>query len=64
MKHSDISPYLLFSVKFTAKTLSSFDNVFRNQMKILAILPDYGYSKHVLLKTSLIYNLVEDCEIR
>lgn len=55
-------PYIPFSLKLKAKPRQGGGNMFRHQMETLAILLDYGYTDPVLLKASLIHDLVEDGE--
>ena len=62
MQYTDIRPYLSFSLKLTAKPSRGGGNMFRHKMETLAILLEYGYTEHVLLKAALIHYLVEDGE--
>lgn len=60
MLHSHLSPYLPYSLLLVAKPRRGGGNMFRHQMETLAILLEYGYTEPVLLKASLIHDLLED----
>lgn len=62
MQYTDIRPYLSYSQLLTAKPRRGGGNMFRHQMETLAILLEYGYTQPVLLKASLIHDLIEDGE--
>jgi len=58
--HTNLFPYLSLSLKLADKPRRGGGNVFRHQMETLAILLEYGYTEPVLLKSSLIHDLLED----
>jgi (p)ppGpp synthase/HD superfamily hydrolase len=60
MQYTDILPYLPYSLHLAAKPRRGGGNMFRHQMETLAILMEYGYTEPVLLKASLIHDLLED----
>lgn len=60
MTHPDFSAYLSYSLHLTAKLRRGGGNMFRHQMETLAILLEYDYTEPVLLKASLIHDLLED----
>ncbi len=63
MSRLNLSPYLPFSLHLAAKPRRGSGNMFRHQMETLAILLEYGYTEPVLLKASLIHDLLEDGEL-
>ena len=56
-------PYITYSLKLTARPRNGGGNMFRHQMETLAILLEYGYTDPIILKASLIHDLVEDGDI-
>ena len=54
------STYLSLSLKLASKPRRGGGNMFRHQMETLAILLEYGYTEPILLKSSLIHDLLED----
>lgn len=55
-----LAPYVQISTALIGKERRSGGNMFRHQMDTFAILLDYGYTDSVLLKASLIHDVVED----
>ncbi|MBQ5781704.1 MAG: hypothetical protein IIW10_07155 [Spirochaetaceae bacterium] len=55
-----LAPYVQISTTLIGKERRSGGNMFRHQMDTFAILLDYGYTDSVLLKASLIHDVVED----
>jgi GTP pyrophosphokinase len=53
-------PYIARARILKKKNRRGFGNMFRHQMDTFAILVDYGYEDPVLLKASLIHDLLED----
>lgn len=60
MQYSDLNAYLPYSLKLATKPRRGGGNMFRHQIETLAILLEYGYTDPVLLKASVIHDLVED----
>jgi (p)ppGpp synthase/HD superfamily hydrolase len=55
-----LSPYIHLATSLIGKPRECGGNMFRHQMDTLAILIDYGFLDNVLLKASLIHDLLED----
>ena len=55
-----LAPYIQLATPLINKPRLSGGNMFRHQMDTLGILIDYGYFEHVLLKASVIHDLIED----
>ncbi len=55
-----LAPYIQLATPLISKPRRAGGNMFRHQMDTLGILIDYGYFEHVLLKASVIHDLVED----
>lgn len=62
MPLTNLSPYLAYSLKLTTMPRQGGGNMFRHQMETLSILLEYQCTEPVLLKASLIHDLVEDGE--
>lgn len=62
LKELTLAPYLQLSVRLIDVPRKHLSNAFRHQMATLAILIDYGYTDPVLLKASVIHDIIEDCE--
>ncbi len=60
LKNMHLAPYIQLATKLIGKRRRSGGNMFRHQIDTMAILMDYGYIDSVLLKASLIHDLVED----
>jgi len=60
MPNINLFPYFMYSLKLKAKPRRGGGNMFRHQMETFAILLEYGCDDPVLLKASLIHDLVED----
>jgi len=60
--HPAFCLYLPYSLKLKAKPRRGGGNMFRHQMETFAVLLEYGYTDPVLLKASLIHDLIEDGE--
>jgi (p)ppGpp synthase/HD superfamily hydrolase len=63
MPLSNLHPYLPYSLKLAAKPRRGGGNMFRHQMETLAILLEYSFTNPVLLKASLIHDLIEDGQL-
>lgn len=62
LKNINFAPYLQISTALIQKERRAGGNMFRHQMDTFGILLDYGYVDSVLLKASLIHDVVEDIE--
>ncbi len=62
LKNIVLAPYMQVATALIGKARKAGGNMFRHQMDTLAILIDYGYIDAVLLKASLIHDVVEDIE--
>lgn len=55
-----LAPYMQLSTALIGKSRHAGGNMFRHQIDTMGILIDYGYLDSVLLKASVIHDLVED----
>ncbi|WP_461246591.1 hypothetical protein [Treponema sp. R6D11] len=53
-------PYIQAATLLIGKSREGGGNMFRHQIDTMAILVDYGYIDSVLLKASLVHDLIED----
>jgi len=53
-------PYIQVATMLIGKSREGGGNMFRHQLDTMAILIDYGYIDSVLLKASLVHDLIED----
>jgi len=60
LKNMHLAPYIQLATGLIGKLRRSGGNMFRHQLDTMAILMDYGYIDSVLLKASLIHDLIED----
>lgn len=60
LKRMHLAPYIQLATLLIGKPRRSGGNMFRHQLDTMAILMDYGYIDSVLLKASLIHDLLED----
>ncbi len=60
LKRIHLAPYIQLATCLIGKPRRSGGNMFRHQLDTMAILMDYGYIDSVLLKASLIHDLLED----
>jgi len=60
LKGTYLAPYIQLATLLIGKTREGGGNMFRHQIDTMAILLDYGYIDSVLLKASLVHDLVED----
>ena len=60
LKEFYLSPYIQLATALIGKSREAGGNMFRHQMDTMAILIDYGYIDSVLLKASVIHDLIED----
>lgn len=55
-----LAPYMQLATLLIGKERHSGGNMFRHQIDTMGILIDYGYIDSVLLKASLVHDLIED----
>lgn len=60
LKDMHLAPYIQLATSLIGKRRRSGGNMFRHQIDTMAILMDYGYIDSVLLKASVIHDLIED----
>jgi GTP pyrophosphokinase len=60
LKSMHLAPYIQMATALIGKRRRSGGNMFRHQLDTMAILMDYGYIDSVLLKASVIHDLLED----
>jgi (p)ppGpp synthase/HD superfamily hydrolase len=60
LKGIHIVPYIQVAANLIGKTREGGGNMFRHQLDTMAVLIDYGYIDSVLLKASLVHDVIED----
>lgn len=60
LKGMHIAPYIQLATALIGKTREGGGNMFRHQLDTMATLIDYGYIDSILLKASVVHDLVED----
>ena len=60
LKSMHLAPYLQLATALIGNRRRSGGNMFRHQLDTMAILIDYGYIDSILLKASIIHDLIED----
>src|SRR5215469_12115484 len=60
LKSTFMAPYIQLATALIGKTREGGGNMFRHQLDTMAILIDYGYIDSVLLKASIVHDLIED----
>ena len=60
LKSIHLAPYIQLATALIGKPRNCGGNMFRHQIDTFGILVDYGYSDSVLLKASVIHDLLED----
>ena len=60
LKSTFLAPYMQLATALIGKTREGGGNMFRHQLDTLAILIDYNYIDSVLLKASIVHDLIED----
>jgi len=55
-----IAPYMQLATALIGKIREGGGNMFRHQLDTMAVLLDYGYIDSVLLKASVVHDLIED----
>jgi (p)ppGpp synthase/HD superfamily hydrolase len=60
LKGTYLAPYIQLATQLIGKTREGGGNMFRHQLDTMATLIDYGYIEPVLLKASLVHDVIED----
>jgi GTP pyrophosphokinase len=60
LKGMHLAPYMQLATALIGNLRRSGGNMFRHQLDTMAILIDYGYIDSILLKASVIHDLIED----
>ena len=60
LKSTFLAPYIQLATALIGKTREGGGNMFRHQIDTLATLIDYSYIDSVLLKASIVHDLIED----
>ena len=60
LKGTHLAPYMQLATALIGKTREGGGNMFRHQIDTMSILIDYGYIDSVLLKASIVHDLIED----
>ncbi|AEJ19966.1 hypothetical protein [Gracilinema caldarium] len=60
LKGMHIAPYMQLATTLIGKSREGGGNMFRHQIDTMATLIDYGYIDSVLLKASVVHDLIED----
>ncbi|MBO4440179.1 MAG: hypothetical protein J5798_12625 [Spirochaetaceae bacterium] len=60
LKGINLAPYMQLATALIGKSRHAGGNMFRHQLDTMAILIDYGYIDSVLLKASVIHDVIED----
>jgi len=60
LREIHLAPYIQLATSLIGKPRRSGGNMFRHQLDTMSILMDYGYIDSILLKASVIHDLIED----
>jgi (p)ppGpp synthase/HD superfamily hydrolase len=60
LKGTHLAPYIQLATALIGKAREGGGNMFRHQIDTMATLIDYGYTDSVLLKASIVHDLLED----
>jgi len=60
LRSMHLAPYIQLATNLIGKRRRSGGNMFRHQLDTMTILMDYGYIDSILLKASVIHDLLED----
>jgi (p)ppGpp synthase/HD superfamily hydrolase len=60
LKGTHLAPYIQLATSLIGKTREGGGNMFRHQLDTMATLIDYGYIDSVLLKASIVHDVIED----
>ena len=55
-----LAPYIQVATQLIGKSREAGGNMFRHQIDTMAILIDYGFIDSVLLKASVVHDILED----
>ncbi len=62
IKNLTLAPYIQLAISLIDKPRMAGSNSFRHQLDTFTILIDYGYCDPVLLKASVVHDVIEDCD--
>lgn len=60
LKGTHLAPYIQLATALIGKSREGGGNMFRHQIDTMGTLIDYGYTDSVLLKASIVHDLIED----
>ena len=60
LKGIHMAPYMQLATSLIGKTREGGGNMFRHQLDTMAVLIDYGYINSVLIKASIVHDVIED----
>jgi (p)ppGpp synthase/HD superfamily hydrolase len=60
LRETRLAPYIQLATFLIGKSRAGGGNMFRHQLDTMAILIDYGYVDSVLLKSSIVHDILED----
>ena len=60
LRETRLAPYIQLATALIGKSRFGGGNMFRHQLDTMAILVDYGYIDSVLLKASIVHDVLED----
>ncbi|MDR1286883.1 MAG: hypothetical protein LBK08_04665 [Treponema sp.] len=60
LKGTHLAPYIQLATSLIGKTREGGGNMFRHQLDTMATLIDYGYIDSILLKASIVHDVIED----
>jgi (p)ppGpp synthase/HD superfamily hydrolase len=60
LKGMHLAPYMQLATALIGKVREGGGNMFRHQLDTMTILLDYGYIDSVILKASIVHDLIED----
>jgi (p)ppGpp synthase/HD superfamily hydrolase len=60
LKGTHLAPYIQLATALIGKSREGGGNMFRHQIDTMATLIDYGYIDNVILKASIVHDLIED----
>ena len=60
LRETRLAPYIQLATVLIGKTRAGGGNMFRHQLDTMAVLIDYGYIDSVLLKASIVHDVIED----
>jgi len=60
LRETRLAPYIQLATGLIGKSRSGGGNMFRHQLDTMAILVDYGYIDSILLKASIVHDVLED----